>query len=155
MIDRDPTQGQKDLFDPKKNLSCAVRIINYWVGHDDTMVEFVDNGDSSDDYWKGLARYWGVFRHKRIKDDPQDYWTAILNRQQRWQEAGVKRDQFILARYKVANENDDAWTNKDWEAQGTPGAHPSLLEDKYDDEESHPLTSMLRLVNQTAVCYQK
>ncbi|MES2962675.1 MAG: transglycosylase SLT domain-containing protein [Bdellovibrionota bacterium] len=157
MISEDKEQGQKDLFDPKKNLACAVNIINHWIGRDGTIVEYAnnDNGVADDEYWKGLARYWGVFRHKRMVKGPEAFWDEIDARFDRWQELGLQRDAILLQRLREANRKDDVWDNRDWEAQGSPGQHPSLMEDKFDEEESHPLTSILRQSNQTAFCFQK
>jgi hypothetical protein len=156
MISDDDDQAQKDLFDPKKNLSCAVRIINHWVGRDGTIVEFANNanGVEGDEYWQGLARYWGVFRHKRIKSGPDEFWAEIKGRHERWQEWATRRDTMLMAELKEANEKDKPWTNRDWEAQNSSTPHPSLLESQYDDEEAHPLTSILRQINQTSFCYR-
>ncbi len=157
MIDPEKEKGQADLFDPKKNLSCAVRIINRWIGHDGTIVEYAnnDNGVEDDEVWKGLARYWGVFRHKRMTKDPDEFWAEIQGRHDRWQDWATQRDAMLLAQLKEANGKEAPWGNRDWEAQNSSTPHPSLLEDKYDDEEAHPLTSILRQINQTSFCYKK
>ncbi|HVK61874.1 MAG TPA: transglycosylase SLT domain-containing protein [Bdellovibrionales bacterium] len=145
-------QGQLDLYDPKKNLSCAVNIINHFVGRDGTMVEYDRNPNGR--YWKGLARYWGVFRHQRIKAGDASFWSEISGRQNRWQQESTKRDYALLQDLRDANVKAQPWGNLDWEARNTSTPHPSLREEVYKKEERHPLTSILRQINQTAFCYE-
>lgn len=46
----------QDLHDPKKNLSCGIRILNRWLGRDGRIAGKVGGA------WKGGARYWSVLR---------------------------------------------------------------------------------------------
>lgn len=46
----------QELHDPFKNLSCAVRILDRWVGRDGRIAGKVDSK------WRGGARYWAVMR---------------------------------------------------------------------------------------------
>ena len=47
----------QDLYDPKINLSCGVRILNRWISKDGVIAQKND-----DQQWRGLARYWAVLR---------------------------------------------------------------------------------------------
>ena len=46
----------QDLHDPKKNLSCGIRILNRWLGRDGRIAGKVSGS------WRGGARYWSVLR---------------------------------------------------------------------------------------------
>ncbi|NCN39650.1 transglycosylase SLT domain-containing protein [bacterium] len=53
----------QDLHNPFTNLSCAIRIIDRWVGRDKRIAGQVSGG------WRGGARYWSVLRtsgHNRV-----------------------------------------------------------------------------------------
>ncbi|MES2854922.1 MAG: transglycosylase SLT domain-containing protein [Bdellovibrionota bacterium] len=152
MISADPKQGQLDLLDPKKNLSCAVRIINHFIGHDKAMSDYLINTNGK--YWVGLARYWGVFRHGTIRSNEDSFWSQIGNRQKRWQAAASKRDEHLLLEYRSAVLKGLDWGHMDWKAKNSSTPHPSLLEDVFDKEESHPLTGILRQINQTGFCFR-
>jgi hypothetical protein len=45
-----------EIHDPKKNLSCGIRILNRWVGTDQRLAGRINTK------WLGGARYWSVLR---------------------------------------------------------------------------------------------
>ncbi|WP_373353349.1 hypothetical protein [Pseudoroseicyclus sp. CXY001] len=47
----------EELHDPRTNLSCAVRIMDRWVGGDGVI-----SGQTASGSWRGMARYWSPFR---------------------------------------------------------------------------------------------
>ncbi len=47
----------QEIHDPKKNLSCGLRILNRWVGNDQRLAGRINNK------WLGGARYWSVLRY--------------------------------------------------------------------------------------------
>lgn len=49
-------QKPEDLHDPKRNLSCGIRILNRWVKNDRRLAGKLENK------WQGGARYWSVLR---------------------------------------------------------------------------------------------
>lgn len=51
--------NEKELHNPKKNLSCGVVIMNKWIGIVDKVIAAKIGGK-----WKGAARYWSPFRSK-------------------------------------------------------------------------------------------
>lgn len=48
----------EELHEPEKNISCAVRILNRWVGRDKLI------SGREDGKWKGAARYFSPFRNE-------------------------------------------------------------------------------------------
>lgn len=145
----------QNLMDPKKNLSCGVRIIDYWIGRDKVMVDNVrDNSDGSR-YWRGLARFWGVFRHPKLKNQntAQSFWDEIDSRRPRWQDQSRKRDMLTASLLKTARNEGQPWGHFDWKLKKSTVPHPSLMEDYYRQHEQHRLTAIVRLANQTAFCF--
>lgn len=154
MIDRNKQIGQKDLLDPKKNMACAVRVMNRWIREDGVIADRDENPEGQV-VWKGLARYWGPFRHVMLKKDEQGLWGALLKRVPRWQEESNIRDQYLQAAVKTAIQTSGPVLDKRiWEATGSQAPHPSLLEEKYKKEESHSFTGIVRIMNQTGFCYK-
>jgi hypothetical protein len=51
-----PVKYEQDLHSAKKNLICGVKILNHWVKQDKVI------SASSNDGWRGGARYWAVLR---------------------------------------------------------------------------------------------
>jgi hypothetical protein len=49
-------QNAQEIHDPKKNLSCGIRILNRWVGNDQRLAGRINSK------WLGGARYWSVLR---------------------------------------------------------------------------------------------
>lgn len=58
-------RSQKDLFDPEKNLTCAVAVISCLT--EKASCFSCRTGETS---WNGAARYWSVLREKHSKDCP-------------------------------------------------------------------------------------
>lgn len=56
-----PYKEQNDLFDPNKNIECAVKIVNRWVGERDRVIA------PTAAPWLGMARYFGPFRREKRK----------------------------------------------------------------------------------------
>ncbi len=48
-----------ELYDPKKNLTCGIRILSHWLSRDGRIAGNPGGG------WKGGARYWSVLRTTR------------------------------------------------------------------------------------------
>lgn len=141
--------GDQDLKDPKKNMACGIRVMNYWVKTDKVMA------DRDETSWKGMARYWGPFRHLMLKKDEDGLWSALLKRVPRWEAESDQRDQFLQQSVKTALQTSGPNIDKKvWEAASSRTPHPSMMEDKYKAEESHKFSSMVRLMNQTGFCYK-
>ncbi len=49
-------RSNRDLLVAEKNLSCGIRILNYWMNRDRRIAGHSGGG------WKGGARYWSVLR---------------------------------------------------------------------------------------------
>lgn len=145
---------QQNLMDPKKNLSCGVRIMDHWIGRDKVMVDNIRDTDGTR-YWRGLARFWGVFRHPKLKDSStaQSFWDEIDNRRPRWQDQSRKRDSHTAQLLKEARRNQVPWGHFDWKLKRSSTPHPSLMEDYYGQFEQHRLTAIVRLANQTGFCF--
>ena len=58
-------QKQDDLFEWRKNITCAVKIMNQLM-IEDKALSYSTNLPSKQT-WYGLSRYWGPFRDSRIK----------------------------------------------------------------------------------------
>lgn len=144
-------QASENLRDPKRNLSCAVRIMDYWIGHDEVMIG-IGYDEKDQMYWKGLARYWGTFRHPSLKDEADKYWDVIDQRRPTWQRESRERDAALKIAIKEAREKDQGWGNVEWRARGL-APHPSVLDYIYEKQESHPLTAIVRIANQTGFCF--
>lgn len=144
----------QNLMDPKKNLSCGVRIMNYWIGRDEVMVDNIKDTDGVR-YWRGLARFWGVFRHPKLKDSgsARGFWSEIDTRRGRWQDQSRKRDAITSELLKEVRGRGEPWGHYDFKLKNSSVPHPSLMEDYYEDYEQHRLTSIVRLANQTAFCF--
>lgn len=143
----------KNLMDPKKNLSCGVRIMNYWIGRDGVMVDNVRDNADGKRYWRGLARFWGVFRHPKLKENPASFWDEIDSRRPRWQEQSRKRDALTGELLKEVRRRGEPWGHFDWKLKKSSVPHPSLMEDYYSQYEQHRLTAIVRLANQTGFCF--
>ena len=144
----------QNLMDPRKNLSCGVRIMNYWIGRDGVMVDNIKDQDGKR-YWRGLARFWGVFRHPKLKDGSTagSFWDEVDARRPRWQEQSRKRDALTAELLKEVRRRNEPWGNFDWKMKSSSVPHPSLMEDYYEQYEQHRLTAIVRLANQTGFCY--
>lgn len=59
-------QDAKELYDPKTNLQCSVRIMNKWIGQDQVIA-----ATNSAKKWRGLARYWSPFRRASQREAMQ------------------------------------------------------------------------------------
>lgn len=157
MISSDQTQGDKDLHDPKKNMACAVRMINHWVTYDGVIADRSENA-KGEVVWKGLPRYWGPFRHLMLKQDPESLWATLARRVPLWQAESTARDEYLTGTVSDAVEKGGPIDKKVWEANGSKTPHPSLMEEKYKSDpnlkESHRFSSIVRLMNQTAMCYR-
>lgn len=55
--------GQDDLFDWRKNIDCALRIMSYYFREDQVIA------GHSGARWMGIARYWEPFRDSRLKTE--------------------------------------------------------------------------------------
>ena len=153
MIDPDKDKGSLDLFDPKKNMACAVRMMNRWIAHDKVIADRSENPEG-EVVWKGLPRYWGPFRHTMLKKDEEGLWEVLLARVPRWQAESDARDAYISKAVTEALEISQPIDKKVWEASSSRNPHPSMLDEKYNKEESHSFSSIVRLMNQTAFCYK-
>lgn len=82
---------QKDLFDWKKNVNCAVRIMDFYVKRDGVLS--TNTGIDEPGEWRGLARYWGPWRDPRLKTRAGRKAIGSLVEQKResWQKASQKR----------------------------------------------------------------
>lgn len=153
MINSNPEEGQKDLLDPKKNMACGIRIMNRWI-KEDNVIAGVEKGDDGKPKWIGMPRYWGPFRHPMLRNDPEGLHTVMKKRAQRWQQENQQRDDYML---KIVNESlavSPTLDKKIWEGVWGKIMHPSLITEKYKNEESHRYTAIVRLMNQTAICYK-
>jgi hypothetical protein len=56
-----PVSKGADLYDPKTNLDCGIRILEHWIQHDGRIA------GKSGSQWLGAGRYWAPFRHKPTK----------------------------------------------------------------------------------------
>ncbi|NCN27371.1 lytic transglycosylase domain-containing protein [bacterium] len=63
--------NEQELHDPYVNLSCAIRILDRWVGRDGRIAGNVSGG------WKGGARYWSVLRKESTLGSIQA-WTKAF-----------------------------------------------------------------------------
>lgn len=154
MISANPVQGNKDLKDPIRNLQCGVRIFNHWIETDRVIAFSPKNNEEGRPIWRGIARYWGPFRHPTLADSANDYWEILSNRFERWVDESKKRDAYLFTEFKEKKANGESWKISDWEARQSSTPHPSFLEDKYKNEESHRFTTMVRIMTQTAPCYE-
>ena len=127
--------------------------MNRWVKLDGVIADRADN-DKGEEVWKGLARYWGPFRHKMLKKDQEGLWGALLKRVPRWQEENNIRDQFLSAAVTTALGKPEPLDRRIWEASSCKVPHPSMMDERYKKEESHKFSSVVRLMNQTAFCYK-
>ncbi len=153
MISPVKAQGDKDLLDPKKNMACAVRMFNHWITYDGIIADRSENA-KGEVVWKGLPRYWGPFRHLMLKQDSDGLWGALLKRVPRWQEESTARDEYLMTTVSEAFGKGGPVDKRIWEANSSKIPHPSLLDEKYNKEESHRFSSIVRLMNQTAMCYR-
>lgn len=55
-----PIRSDSDLHDPETNLLCGLKIMKRWIQHDKVIA---GGGPGA---WRGLARYWGPFRTKKL-----------------------------------------------------------------------------------------
>ncbi len=60
-------KNQKQLHDPKTNISCGVRILNRWVGQRDQVISDREGWWIFEGSWLGAARYWSPFRSETKK----------------------------------------------------------------------------------------
>jgi hypothetical protein len=153
MISPDKDIGSQDLFDPKKNMACAIRIMNHWVKTDGVIADRSDNANG-EVVWKGFARYWGPFRHPMLKKDEAGLWGVMARRTVSWQAENEIRDSYLLDAVNAAIKTSGAVDKKIWEASSCRAPHPSLLDERYSVQESHRFTSIVRLMNQTSFCYK-
>jgi hypothetical protein len=94
--------SQADLFDWRKNLGCAVRIMNYFMHNEGAISRY------KNEQWIGLARYWEPLREKRGKslEGRQCIADVVRLRRDLWKTEGAKPSHPALqdAAYKAAGE---------------------------------------------------
>jgi hypothetical protein len=65
-------KSAKDLYNPQKNLRCAVIIMNHWVGKDKKLYGYrwrsCNDGSDGCRTWYGVGRYWSPVRLERYQN---------------------------------------------------------------------------------------
>jgi hypothetical protein len=101
-------QTQDDLFDWRKSMMCAVRIMNVLMGEDNALS--YDPNPAKKQTWYGISRYWAPLRDNRIKSDERRFCIneVIELRRDHWVELGKlnKHPSTYAAEYKKAGEHD-------------------------------------------------
>lgn len=122
VFDCDMINEQKDLLNWRKNLVCAVRIMNYYVARDGVIA--MNTGDESKGEWRGLARYWGPFRDKRLGTS-----------------AGRTQLRKLISGQRAQ-----------WKKEGEGRLHPAYHDDDYAKAKETNLVRFYRLMNQMPFC---
>lgn len=117
-------QTQDDLFDWRKNMGCAIRMMSQIMKRDQAIT--VDLGPESTGPWRGFSRYWAPFRDNRMK--------SPLARQ--------CLSEMILQR------------QKDWAKEASLSFHPSYLDEDYQKAGERRFEHLLRLINAFPLCHE-
>ncbi|MES3038233.1 MAG: transglycosylase SLT domain-containing protein [Bdellovibrionota bacterium] len=143
----DRAKAQEDLLDPKKNIACAIKVMNHYLEYDKVIA---GRGFDEKGYgvWMGLARYWLPFRNPHFKTGPDAYFTEMDIRREKWQSDSRDRDQKFAEKGGLYRTAGKVWQMTDWEYM-----HPSLFDARFEKEEPNDLTRILRLSNQTSFCF--
>lgn len=113
---------QDDLLDWRKNLACGIRIMNYYYERDGVIA--TNTGDKSAGEWRGLSRYWGPFRDKRLRTSAGRTELAKVIRSKR----------------------------EMWRSEGDRKSHPAYRDDEYRKAKESNLVRFYRLMNQMPFC---
>lgn len=114
---------QDDLFEWRKNLACAVRIMGSFVG-EDKVIGGHSRTDENSGRWMGLARYWEGFRDWRMEYPELRY--ALLDK--------IKH------------------SRKMWLEEGASKWHPAYKDSEYASKKEPILERIYRLMNQMPLC---
>lgn len=64
---------------PKKNIECGIKVMNYWITLDKTMRVY----NYSTKYVRGLAQYWGALRFEHWYNTSRDHYYSNIQIQTR------------------------------------------------------------------------
>ncbi|MFN7729874.1 MAG: hypothetical protein ACK5P7_12020 [Bdellovibrio sp.] len=119
-------QTQDDLFDWRKNMGCAVRMMSQMMKRDQAIT--VDLTADAAGPWRGFSRYWAPLRDNRMKSELGRQCLGELVQQRR-----------------------ASWVQEAQELK----FHPSYLDDDYKKAGERRFERFLRLVNAFPLCHEK
>ena len=115
-------KGQDDLFHWRKNMLCAIKIMNLLMGEDNALSY---RGDApKKQTWYGISRYWAPLRDNRVKTDERRFCI----------------DEVIKLR------------RTDWIKLSKSSKHPSYIAHEYRKAGERDFERFLRLMNQFPYC---
>lgn len=101
-------QTQDDLFDWRKNMTCAIRIMNILMAEDNALSY---NGNNSvKRTWYGISRYWAPLRDGRVRNDERRFCIdeTVKLRRKHWADLSKtdKHPSLYAQAYRKAGETD-------------------------------------------------
>lgn len=118
----DMIRTQDDLFDWRKNMGCAIRIMSQLVRRDQAIAW--NPKAAEPERWQGVARYWSTARDRRLKTELGRHCVNEL----------------IRARLP------------DWEKEANESRHPSYRDEEYREAGEIRYERLLRHINQLPIC---
>lgn len=116
-------QTQDDLFNWRKNMTCAIRIMNILMREDNALSHHP--APATQRTWYGISRYWAPLRDNRIKNDERRFCIDEI--------AELRRES--------------------WVQLSKSSKHPSLLAHSYRKAGERDFERFMRLMNQYPLCH--